>query len=81
MLENISYPLQLSLNAELHVHSLRERCRTAAPLRAAAESGDVARVAHYLLQVGTASDGAKVALRVAVAAGAAGCLHLVARFC
>ncbi|CAK9003565.1 unnamed protein product, partial [Durusdinium trenchii] len=70
MLENISYPLQLSLNAELHVHSLRERCRTAAPLRAAAESGDVARVAHYLLQVGTASDGAKVALRVAVAAGA-----------
>lgn len=72
MLENISYPLQLSsLNAELHVHSLRERCRTAAPLRAAAEAGDVARVSQVLRQVGTASDGAKVALRVAVAAGQA----------
>lgn len=72
MLENISYPLQLSsLNAELHVHSLRERARNAIPLRAAAEAGDVARVSQVLRQVGTASDGAKVALRVAVAAGQA----------
>ncbi|OLP85589.1 hypothetical protein AK812_SmicGene33394 [Symbiodinium microadriaticum] len=72
MLEHVAYPLthQLSnLSAELRVHSLRERVRTAAPLRAAAACGDLVHVQQGLRQVDTSSEAAKVALQVAVSAG------------
>eukprot|EP00439_Symbiodinium_sp_Y106_P071991 s863_g13.t1 len=67
MLEHVAYPLthQLSnLSAELRVHSLRERVRTAAPLRAAAACGDLVHVQQVLRQVDTSSEAAKVALQV-----------------